>query len=278
MAKKMQKLTQEEGQEIIKYNLRRLYRMPKKYESIAYYLRDTWNVRHTLLCILNYLKGKNLILDHVLNPYGAYLFFMDFTRLCRDVLHNYNKSTDARYMFIIVAMGFFVRQDQAIGQYMVNANRQFSANNPDKQRRMNVYSLFRWTNDELERINQRAERMINANVGLGNISNNYLMLNGLEDLAADTFPANSKSAPITKEREFEMLAQCIDQLIDDQGYAARWQIRDNLIAFMPDDEIDRLLRIFRNQLQGLYNYKRPTKEQKAAFSLTSDKYIYTRRG
>ena len=271
----MAKLTRKKAHEIIEYNIQRVYHMPSKYNGITHYLQG--NVRRTLLQILNYLKDKQIIIDYDFDPKGQYLFFMDNSRLTGIVRRSNDRTSSARYMNILCTMGFFTKQKQIKNdERLILANINFFEDHPERKRAINVYAIHKLTNKELKRINERSERMKTVGVRINNISYNMLMSNQLEDLAKEVFPANNQLAPERKMAEFEVMKQCIDMLIESNGYASRQQIIDNLTGSMSEQEIDRLLRIFRNELQKLYNFKRPTKAQKAAFSLTNSKFIYTR--
>lgn len=271
-------LTKAEAQDIIRYNINRVYHLPVKYKSIRHYLRPDWNIRKMLLRIYNYLKGKDIQINYTIIHSGQYLFFMDNTRLTRVVRgKNYDYSTSYRYMSILCAMGFFTKQKQTKIDIntLIGVNYNFLEGNPHRQRPVNVYAINKLTAAELDRINRRAEKMIDAGVNIGNISFNKLMTSGLNDIAHEVFPVNNPSAPELKQVEFEAMQVCIDRLIESQGYASKSQIHDNLSGSMSDTEIDKLFRIFKEQLRSAYNYKSPTKKQKQDFGLSDSKYIFT---
>jgi len=178
-------------------------------------------------------------------------------------------------------MGFFTKIPQAKSNpdKLIQVNRNFLEKQTDKQRPINVYSYRRYTDKELKRIDDRADQLRAAGVRVGNISYNMLMSNGCEEIAKEVYPTNNKSAPEKKQREYAYLEQCLDLLIDSQGYATRGQLRDNLSgAGVTDQEIDRLLQIFKEHLKDQYAYKRPTNQQKQLFNLKNNKYIYTKKG
>lgn len=263
----MPRLTQAQAHDVLKYNQEQIYHLPERYVAISYYLQR--NTRKTLLSILGYLKDKQIIIDK-----GRYTFFMSNSRLTNDVRKKiYTGSSSSRYLNLLCALGFFKKL-----KIETKVNDNFKAKNPDVWRNINVFSYSKWTPQKLDQIEARAEQLKAAGVRIGNISYNYLMINRLPEVAKETFPENNVLAPERKAREFQIMHQCIDMLIETQGYATRQQIEDNVIgADITRQELEKLLKIFKEDLGLLYNFKRPTKIQMDLYKLESKKYIYTKK-
>ena len=67
----------------------------------------------------------------------------------------------------------------------------------------------------------------------------------------------------------------METIEESYGYITKQLIKDNDI--IKDSEIDYVLKLFRNQIKEIYDYKPPTKIQMEQFDLKNRKYIYVRR-
>jgi len=272
----MPRLTQEQAQQVIEDNIYMIYHMPARYENINHYLKG--NVRKTLLQLYRYMQDKEIIIDK-----HRYLFVLDNTRLTQQVrkkAYANDKATSFRYMSILCAMGLLTKipQSKADPDNLLQVNRNYFTTYPDRQKALTVYTFRRYTEKELDRIEARSERLKKAGVRIGNVSFNMLMVNNCQDIAFELFRSNNRTAPERKKDEYEYLLLCIDMLIESKCYAHRQEIIDNLSGFgMSVWEIDKLFKIFRNDLMKRYYFKRPTKDQKAMYGLQDDKFIYTPR-
>lgn len=271
--KKTQEQVQKEAQELITYNINVIYHLSAKYTNINFYLKG--NVRKTLLKFYGFMKGKQII------KYSSkrYIFVIDNKRITQQVRKKlFTETSTFRYMSVLCALGFLkkIPQDKRDPDNLLQVNRNFFHDNPEKRREITVFSFRRYDDRELARIETRAERLSTAGVRIGNISYNMLMLNGCEKIAKEVYTKNNPTAPDRKCELFEYLLVCIDMAIEGHGYAYRQEIVDNLLSMsISEQEIDMLFKLFRSYLLEEYNYKRPNREQKKQFNLTSDKYIYT---
>lgn len=269
----MSRLTIESGQEIAERNIERIYRFPKRYEITKEYLdRYDGSLRTTLLSVLNYAKGLNLIIDK-----HRYEFIVDNDTLTYKVRRKSGgKATTNRHMNFLCALGFFKKVYQSKGNgNILKINLNFLREHPEMKRPISVFSFHAYTDKDLERIEDRAKRLKDAGITSGNISQNQLALNGLQDIAEEIYFANDRTAPDRKAQEAAVLFVLIGELVDCYGYASKQMIYDNLL--LENEEIDKLLRIYKLQLKELYKYASPTKEEMQRWDLKDRKYIYKQK-
>ena len=274
----MTQLTQERALEIIKSNIQTVYHLPRGYWAVNHYL-GAGGVRRTLLQILQFLRtlyekqdGKN----HIVIDEHRYEFFLHNNRLAYGIRGSSGTGTANRHINFLCALGIFRKINQT-HKDRLKINDNFKAKKPDR-REISVYSFRELTSQELQRIEERAERLYHAGITVGNISFNslYLARNDLTDIAREVYPKNAKSAPERKLQEYLTLQQCIDMLIEQNGYATRQQINDNLTY--TDQEITKLYKIFGKHLELQYSYHRPSKLEMQQYQLRNHKFIYTRKG
>ena len=266
----MSKLTVESAHEIIEYNRNVLYHIPAKYKYLREYLSGS--LRDTLFSVLKFISDKRIVIaDH------KYIFFADNTTLThRARKKSSGMATTSRHMNLLCAIGLINKQYQSkTKDKLIEVNKNFFANNPDRQRSINVYSFRRYDNRELKRIEERAERLALAGVTSGNFSQSMLVLHGLEDLSNEVLPKNNRNAPQRKAVEYQELLCVLNYIVDSKGYATKEQIRDNLL--IDDKELDKVFRIFRRDIGEQFYYKRPTKQQIKQWELKTLKFIYTKK-
>lgn len=266
----MSHLTIESGQEIVKKNLQTLYHLPKSYEAIHHYL-DTGTLKQTLYKILNYIKDKQIIIDK-----HRYEFLLDTKQLTYRVRKKVGSDgTSNRHFNLLCCMGLINRVYQSPNKdVLLDANREFLKKS-QHSRPINVFSFREYTEKELQRIEERSERLMAAGVTIGCISANYLSLNGCVDIANEVYFSNDRTAPERKMAEVGDLLSVMELLTDRDGYTTREAVKENLV--INDKELDKVFRIFKSQIEELYTYKPPTKEQMQQWNLRSRKYIYIRK-
>lgn len=179
-----------------------------------------------------------------------------------------DRRTANRYMNFMSALGLFPKLPDG-------GSLEFQYNRDRKKRPVNVYEIRRWTDEVLVECDAAAARLIAAGITPGNISYNMLCCNGLRDIAEEVFPHNPVLAPDKKNREFADMVELIDALLEYQGYCTKEDIMNNL--WEDDQEIKKLFRIFKSQIQERYQYKRPSEKEKKEFGLPKNDYIYIRR-
>lgn len=266
----MSHLTIESGQEIVRKNLQTLYHLPKSYEAIHHYL-DTGTLKQTLYKILNHIKDKQIIIDK-----HRYEFLLDTKQLTYRVRRKVGSDgTSNRHFNLLCCMGLINRIYQSPNKnILLDANREFLKKS-QYSRPINVFSFREYTEKELQRIEERSERLMAAGVTIGCISANYLSLNGCTDIANEVYFSNDRTAQERKLAEAGDLLSVMELLTDRDCYTTRETVKENLV--IDDKELDRVFRIFKSQIEELYTYKPPTKEQIQRWNLKNRKYVYIRR-
>lgn len=268
----MSKLTVESAHEIVEYNIQRIYHLPqKRYEAIHYFL-DRGTLRRTLLNILNYIKDKQIIIDK-----HRYNFILDTDSLTHKVRKKASgRGTSNSHFNLLCCMGLINKVYQSYERDIIlEANRQFIEGTGNAIP-INVFSFRRYTEQELDRIEQRAHRLLQAGVTIGNVSQTYLCNNGCKDIADEVYFSNNPAAPGKKRREFEEVLPVIEELINQKGYTTREEIQRN-VTQIPVDELDSVLRTFKAEIQNRYDYRPPKKKDIEKWRLPNRKYIYTKK-
>jgi hypothetical protein len=261
---------------IIEDNRQKLYHLSKKkYPCINHYLNTS--LYDTLLKTMKFIKKVRVIIEK-----GKYIFFIDSIRLTYAVRKkNGGTGTSNRHINLLCAIGLLNKLPQNKDEedtLRINKDflrKQATLASPRKIAPINTFYFKPYTEQELQRCEERASRLMQAGVRAGNMSFNMLSINGLEDIADEVYPLNNRSAPERKNAEFKTLLYVIEFLIEQQGYATRQQVTDTLSIEIEKKEIERVFRIYRAQLAERYNYKRPTAEQVSQWFLPDHKFIYT---
>ena len=278
----MSKLSAERAIQILKQNRELIYHLPAGYPAINHYL-GKGKLRETLLKILHFLQylyespdNKNhLIIDN-----HRYEFFLSATKLSftvRGIRHESGRSTANRHINLLCALGIF-RKIQQTERNHLRINDNLREKNPNS-RYLNVYSFRELDQAELEEIESRAERLKEAGITTGNMSFRQLQqaVIDLSDIAQAVYPERAgQSYTEAKEyRQYQDLIGCIDLLIDSYGYASKALVKDNLT--LPEQQIDKLFRLYKVHLKQRYRYKRPNREEQEHYQLQDSSYIFSRK-
>ena len=268
----MSKLTIESAHEIVEYNIYRIYHLPKKrYEAIHYFL-DRGTLRRTLLNILNYIKDKQIIIDK-----HRYNFILDTDSLTHKVRRKASgRVTSNSHFNLLCCMGLLNKVYQNYERDIVlEANRRF-IEETGSAIPINVFSFRRYTEEELDRIEHRSQRLMQAGVTIGNVTYNYLCINGCKDIANEVYFSNNRAAPKKKRREFETVLPVIKELVEQRGYATREEIQTH-VTEITGAELVIVLRTFKAEILKEYDYRPPKKKEMEKWRLPNRKYIYTKR-
>lgn len=266
----MSRLTIESGQSIARTNIERLYHFPRSYKAINYYL-GRGSLKRTLLGILNYIKDKQIIIDK-----HRYNFLLDTATLTDKIRKSRaSSSTSNRHFNLLCCMGMLNRVYQSsYKNILLDANRNF-LKTTGRDTPINVFSIREYTERELDRIEERCQRLMDADVTIGCISYNYLALNGLKDIADEVYFQNNRSAPLKKLNDLEDMMQVLYDLTETYGYATKQMIHEETGVVMY--EVEKILRIFKTEISHYYDYKRPSKKQMEELVLDEKKYIFIRK-
>lgn len=266
----MSKLTTKSRKNLIEYNRKIIYYVPRKYKYLNEYLKNSW-LRDTLLKVYSFIADKEMIIAN-----HKYLFFADNTTLSYRIRNSSGTATTSRHMNLLCALGLFQKHRQSKNKgELIKINENFFKSKPYARRSINVYSVRKYTEKELKRIESRARRLYEAHITAGNFSQSMLALNGLENIAIEVLPYNDRMTPVQKLEEYKKLVAVLNYIVKQKDYALKEDVYNNLN--LPDAEIDKLFKIFKNDISKDYCYKRPTKQQIKEFNLQSLKFIYTKR-
>ena len=111
---------------------------------------------------------------------------------------------------------------------------------------------------------------------VGNLSHDRLMAAGLQDLADEVYYLNRDEVFYRRQQEIATMFNTLDQIIAEKGYASKRDLYRSLPY--PEAEIDKLLKIFKNQFQERYSYKRPNSEERDKWDISGNGWkIMTRQ-
>ena len=269
------------AKKILQKNRKKLYRIPttQKYKSLAAALKPV--IQDDLLNIIAYWLKHNCI------SYGSndIVYFLSTVKGTYEVRKKTTKGVTNKRINYLCAIGLLKKLEQVIAYSEVLERRFMRKNsiskvnrnllrydNPKKQP-MNTFEVFEYTTDILAKCNERAERLLAANITPGNISYNQLAANGLEDIAKEIYLKDKAFSVKKKRDEYIILIECIEFLIEEKGYTTKEEIFNNCLLL--DKEIEKLFRIFKQQFSEKFNYKAPTKKEKEKFNINTNEWIIT---
>lgn len=268
----------ESAQSIVKENINRIYKLPKKYKNLHEVLED-YELLQLLRKIFNFIKDKKIIIYK-----RKYCFFLDNNKLT-GLRKKTSTGVTNRYTNYLCAIGFIKKvpqyiEDAGYRNYlrMSKINREIYKQNKDKhknRRAINTYAFKEYTNEYLAEINARAGELIKNGVTPHNISFNLLCAKGLEDIAHEVYPTMHENVYAKKERELKKLLTCIDNLCEVYGYTTKDEL--SMMLDMPRTDIDKLFRIFKDTINERYLYKAPNRIEKDTFDLQTGTWIVVPR-
>lgn len=264
----------ERAQEIIKANIQRVYKLPKKYKNLHTVLED-YELITLLRKILNFIKDKDIIIYR-----RKYCFFMDNNKIT-GLRKKTSKGVSNRYTNYLCAIGFIKK----VPQYVENAGyRDFlrmtrinrTIYKQDKSRRaINTYTFEEYTKEYLTEIDKRAGILLENGVTPHNISFNLLCAKGLKDIAHEVYPTMHDNAFKKKERECKRLLSCIEDKCISNGYTTKQELTSALQ--ITREELDKLFRIFKDTIKERYLYKAPNRIEKDTFCMQDSTWIIIKK-
>lgn len=259
--------TPEGARAIIEENLQILYHLPKKYENLNIMLRD---VKHDLYDILNHIKDIEPIIWQ-----QKYVWFLDNGTLTSKVRNRTTAATSSRHFNFLCCLGVLQKLKQTREQ-MIGINMEFLLET-GRERPINVFSVYRYTSKQLEKMEERAAAMHKAKITPGNISRDKLVASGLEELAKEVFYANTDKALQKKEFVWKRVLREIDGQCEQYGFTTKSEVC--AACGFSIDKLDELIKVFRMQFDKRYSYKPPTKEQRQQLHIAAEckKWIITRK-
>lgn len=257
--------TPEGAKTIIEDNIQILYHIPKKYKYLNQMIEP---VKHDVLRILQYIKNVDPIIWK-----QKYVWYLDNGALTYKVRKKSTTATSNRHFNYLCCMGLLNKIKQT-KENMINVNMEFMIETNSKMP-MNVFSVYRYTDKELQRIEERSKKMSENKITSGNISKDKLIAADLKELAEEVYFSNSKKSFQKKEIELKKVLDFIEKQCTTVGFTTKNEICSNLN--ISKDKLDSLFKIFKKQISDKYNYKAASKEQKQLFNITTKKWIITRR-
>lgn len=240
--------------------------------------------KELLYKILHYIADKELIYDYDLN---THIFYLD-TRTISKLMFDSTYSKSNRYINYLCAIGVIKKVNQPIVpikdfrnfyreiEHYNPITKRFLENNIFNSIPINFFYLPEYTNEYLQEIEQRAKKIIDVRLTPGETwSSDTLIAKGLKDIDVELYPHNH-SALKRKKELLNYILSFIDYSIDIKGYATKEDIYNNVS--LSNSMINKILRIFSEQIKTEYIYRRPTKEDVKNFQLVGNYYIFLKRG
>lgn len=263
----------ENARKIIEYNRSILYHISSKYPYLRKAL-DHEGIRSLIFGVYTYVNKHDFFIYR-----GKYVFFLDNKKLT-GIRKATTLTQTSKYMNYVCAIGVFNKQYQNYDpngevKYteLSQINRNFIANNEGK-RLINHYSFKKYTKKELERMEDRARQLFENKISPGNISCNQLKANNCKDLANEVFFNVLPKAFKKKEDEYQILIDVIDLQINRSGATTKDRISAEIN--LNDQELEKLFRIYKNDLNEKYSYKAPTKQESEKYK--TKKWLFKRKG
>ena len=257
--------TPEGARDIIEYNIQRIYHLPSRYRNLNKALEP---VRKDLLDILQYIKDIKPIIWH-----QKYVWYVYTDKLTYTVRKRTTRATSNRHFNFLCCIGVLHKLPQN-GENMIGVNMEFMFET-DKSRPMNVFTVYRYTTEELERLEQRATELIDHGITSGNISKDKLVASGLPELAREVFFANREESYTNKEKLLETVFKAITELCEEKGYTTKAEVCRTVK--LRREQLDNLLKVFDQAWQRGYSYRPPNKQEKEQYQIQNNKWIIKRR-
>lgn len=257
--------TPEGAREIIEYNINVLYHLPKQYTCLAKVLKGT---RRDLLKLLNFCR------DTEPKVYKQkYTWFMWNDKLT-DLRGTTTRAVSNRRFNYWSSIGVIIKIEQAPWKDMTELNKRFVGQNFGK-RPINTFTVYKYTPEMLGKMEERASALLEHKVTGGNISHDKLLGCGLDRLAKEVFPLNSKKPFKDKIRDFNVMTEKQEDLIDEKGYTTKAELCEALGWKRSD--LDKILNTHGEVWREIYNYKAPNKCDVERYGVKTKSWIITRR-
>lgn len=261
-------MTQERGKEIIEKNIKRLYRIPKKYKNINLLFEKNSNLRTDLLNILNFALQVQLIFYK-----KRYCIHLPTTVLKKILGYKIN-GTISKHINYLATAGFIGKQYQnEKTDNVTDINLAFCIQNKNKYH-MNLFYIRNYDTKTLKEIDEKVGCLLNDGITVGNISKKILEINSVSQ--ADKIYYRTSTQSLAKDREvFDLILSKIQESCTTRGYAKKEEIR--LQCKLGKIKFNKLMTLFKKEFTSKFSYKRPTEEEKVKYKLVDSSYIITER-
>lgn len=254
------KKTLESVKKILQDNLSIIYHLSSK--KYPYIVKAIEFVKKDLYDILNYFKKINPIIYK-----QKYVWYIDTFHLTYRIRKKTTRCTSNKHFNYLCSTGL-LRKVKQTKDDMLKINQQF-LESTGQTHPMNVFTVYRYTEKQLQIINERCRLLLTCNVTVGNISADRLRVVGLTNIATEVYFSNQKKSHLKKEEQLNMLFFNIDKSIGQYGYTRK----DYIYEIMPRARVDNLFKIFKEKILEKYSYKPPFQEEKEKFHLANGKWI-----
>lgn len=251
---------------ILEENQQTIYHLSTgKYPNLSKALKL---VKSDLLRILSFCKKHDPIIYK-----QRYTWFLDTNKLTYTVRKKTTRSTSNAHFNYLCAIGALTK----IHQYnddITGINATHKLNSPDKDT-INTFSIPRYTEQRLERMEQRAKRLYSLKITPSNISHDKLLASGCRSIAKSVYYTNSNKALDRKKEQWEKLQTAINTAITSKGYTTKAETAKALK--ISRIKLDKLITTFRLEWDRAYIYKAPNAQERNTYALENKSWIITRR-
>lgn len=252
--------TPENGKKILQDNLYIIYHL--SVHKYPYITRVMEPVRKDLYDILNYFQKVNPIIYK-----QKYVWYIDTFHLTYRVRKKTTKCTSNKHFNYLCCTGL-LRKVKQTKDDMLKINQQF-LESTGRIHPMNVFTIYKYTEIQLQKINERCKLLFTYNVTVGNISADRLRVVGLVHMATEVYFSNQKQSHANKLEQLNILFSNLDKYIGHYGYTTK----DFIYGIMSKSRVDNLFKIFKEKIAEKYNYRPPSQAEKIKFHLEDGKWI-----
>ena len=266
------------AQEVIDYNKRIIYKTPKKYIYLNKALEHE-GIRKTILKVYTFIKDKNLYTKE-----DKAVFHVDNRKLTK-LRKKTTFGVSNHYINYICCMGllnkvheefYAEKTDDGWGMDVSMVNYKFFRDTYKDRKRINrpinTFRIKRYSEKELERLEQRTKQLIENGITPKNISNDFLREHNCTDLAEEVFYKQNDDILKQKRKQLKQIFKEIDKLIALKGYAQK-----NDIKCVDKKRLNLIFKQFREDIDAKYIYRYPKKADIEKFHLKNRKMIILER-
>lgn len=262
--------------EIIEHNREILYHPKKKYINIYNLLNDYPKIRRMLLNIYNLMDQTETLMYR-----DKITLLLSNKTLKKLTGYKTDMSVNPKINYLCT-VGFFGKLNDEINEksYLMQ---EWKKENPTKET-INTIILVKYTDQTLQEINANIEELNELGITPCNIRDVSLRLKGLSDMAEETYYRRRNAYTSKLAGEYAILEtdliEEMDLQLQDYGYTDReylkaWIIERMLERNWSKGKAEWFIKLVNPTLRLLYNYHKPTQQEKALYKLNSNSFIYT---
>lgn len=262
--------------EIIEHNREILYHPKKKYINIYNLLNDYPKIKQMLLNIYNLMDQTETLMYR-----DKITLLLSNKTLKKLTGYKTDMSVNPKINYLCT-VGFFGKLNDEINEksYLMQ---EWKKEHPKKET-FNTIILVKYTDQILQEIDSNIGELNELSVTPCNIRDVNLRLKGLSDMAEETYyrrrnAYTSKLADECAILETDLIEE-MDLQLQDYGYTNREYLKAWIIERMAEKNwktgrAEWFIKLVNPTLRLLYNYHKPTQQEKALYKLNSNSFIYT---